>query len=497
MSTTTLTVLETPKRPAPETEMDRDAGNATPKGAAALQLDPRTYKRALSCVHCGLCLPACPTYTETGNEADSPRGRIQLMRGLTEGNIQATESVRRHLDLCLDCRGCETACPSGVVYHELIEETRARFAEQERKRPTKRTKWEDHVLRFMFFHVFTNPTRLKLALLPARILQKAGIYAALRKTGLMNALPPQLRKMEQMLPPEGNLWPKPLPERVADAGGSGFQPVLNALATQMGAYPTAGHAAAEPPKKRVIGFFPGCIGSVMFEDVNRMAVELLAAAGAEVVTPRLQNCCGAIHHHNGEHHAAEEFAKRNIDAFLPRDGAQAEYIATNIAGCGAMLREYDFLLRDDPAYRDRAKEFARRVRDISEVLLELGLPATKYQIQQTITYHDACHLAHAQKVTAPPRQLLAQIPGIKLVPLPESDMCCGAAGTYNLQHPEMSTSLAVRKLNNIASTGASTCATGNVGCAMQISSEAEARGQHLRVVHPVELLHYAVFGPAR
>jgi glycolate oxidase iron-sulfur subunit len=313
----------------------------------------------------------------------------------------------------------------------------------------------------------------------------------------MNALPPQLRKMEQMLPPTGNLWPRPLPERVVDTGGSGFQPVLNALATQMGAYPTPGHAAPEPPKKRVIGFFPGCIGSVMFEDVNRMAVELLAAAGAEVVTPRLQNCCGAIHHHNGEHHAAEEFAKRNIDAFLPRHGSAVEFIATNIAGCGAMLREYDFLLRDDPAYRDRAKEFSRRVRDISEVLLELGLPPMKYQIRQTITYHDACHLAHAQKVTAPPRQLLAQIPGIKLVALPESDMCCGAAGTYNLQHPEMSTSLAVRKLNNIATTGAAICATGNVGCAMQISSEAEARGTHLRVVHPVELLHYAVFGPAR
>jgi glycolate oxidase iron-sulfur subunit len=468
------------------------AGGADGSIAPAIALDPRTYKRALSCVHCGLCLPACPTYTETGNEADSPRGRIQLMRGLAEGNIQATESVRKHLDLCLDCRACETACPSGVVYHELIEETRTRFAQEDAKSGGKRT-LEDKFLRWMFFHVFTKPTRLKLALLPARLMQRIGLYALLRKSGVMKILPPQLRKMEQMLPPHGKLWPSPLPERVAGAGGSAFQPVLS----QLGA-----PAKSQPfEKKRVtVGFFPGCIGSVMFESVNRQAVELLAACGAEVITPRTQGCCGAIHHHNGEHHPAEEMAKHNIDTFLPVGGdAQhrglPDFICTNIAGCGAMLREYDFLLRDDSQYRDRAKEFSRRVRDISEVLLELGLPQMKFAVNQTITYHDACHLAHAQKVTTAPRTLLASIPGIKLVPLPESDMCCGAAGTYNLQHPEMATSLAVRKLNSIAVTGATTCATGNVGCAMHISSEAAAREQAVRIVHPVELLHFAVFGP--
>src|SRR6185437_6633842 len=228
-----------------------------------------------------------------------------------------------------------------------------------------------------------------------------------------------------------------------------------------------------------------------FESVNRMAVELLAACGAEVLTPTTQNCCGAIHHHNGDHHTAVQMAKQNIDAFLPINGEQVEMIATNIAGCGALLKEYDFLLRDDAAYRDRAKEFSRRVRDVSEVLVDLGLPVMKYTVDETVTYHDACHLAHAQKVTSQPRALLAAIPGIKLVALPESDMCCGAAGTYNLQQPEMSTSLAARKLKNIESTGAATCATGNVGCAMQISSEADAHGKHLRVVHPVELLHFA------
>ena len=210
--------------------------------------------------------------------------------------------------------------------------------------------------------------------------------------------------------------------------------------------------------------------------------------------PPAQNCCGAIHHHSGAHAPAEALARRNIDAFLPVGEGGVDFIATNIAGCGAMLREYDVLLRDDPQYSERAKQFVTRVRDISEVLLELGLPEMRHPVNETVTYHDACHLAHAQKVTAAPRKLLEKVPGLKLVPLPESDMCCGAAGTYNLTQPEMSTALAARKLSNIAATGAAVCATGNVGCAMQIQSEAAARGEKLRVEHPVDLLHRAVVG---
>jgi glycolate oxidase iron-sulfur subunit len=280
--------------------------------------------------------------------------------------------------------------------------------------------------------------------------------------------------MEQMLPEEGAIWPRRLPERVAP------------------------RASLRGAAKRVrIGFFPGCIGSVMFEKVNRQAVELLAAGGATVVVPGKQVCCGAIHHHNGEWGHAMEFARRNVDAFVPEDGPAVDYVATNIAGCGAMLKDYDHLLRDDPKYAARAKIFARKVRDISEVLLEVALPEMRYAVHETVTYHDACHLAHAQKVTAPPRKLLAKVPGLKLVPLAESDMCCGAAGTYNLTQPEMSSQLAERKLKHIAATGAEVCATGNVGCAMQIESEAAARGQKLKVVHPVELLHRSAFGDQR
>lgn len=446
----------------------------------ALELDPRTYDRALSCVHCGLCLPVCPTYTQTLLEADSPRGRIQLMRGLADGVIPLSESVKRHLDLCLDCRGCETACPSNVVYHELIEETRARFASQQPASPVSR---QERLMRWLFLHVFTHPTRLKLLLLPARVLQKLGLYALLRRSGVFKLLPARWRKLEEMLPASGAVWPATLPEHTRSGGADALLHVLH------------GHVM-NPGKELAVGFFGGCVGGVLFDKTNRQAVELLAAAGANVLVPRAQVCCGAIHHHNGEVVPAQAMARKNIDTFLPLDGPGVDHIVTNIAGCGAMLKEYDHLLRDDPAYAERAEEFSRRVCDISELLVILQLPAMRYRLERTATYHDACHLAHAQKVTEPPRELLARIPGLKLIPLPESDICCGAAGTYNLTQPEMSKELARRKLDNIARTGATLCITGNVGCAMQIQSEATARGQKLRVVHPVELLHEAVFGPA-
>jgi glycolate oxidase iron-sulfur subunit len=446
----------------------------------AITLDPRTFQRGLSCVHCGLCLPACPTFTETGHEADSPRGRIQLMLGLATGAIDATDSVRKHLDLCLDCRGCETACPSGVVYHELIEETRARLNE------ITKPSGQDRLMRWLFFNIFVHPERLKLALLPARVLQKLSLYGLLRKAGLFNVLPAKLRKMEQMLPSRGPLWPRRLAPLTR---GTGLQSINSARGDEN----TRG-LQARATGRLTVGFFPGCIGSVMFEDVNRKAVELLAACGADVVVPPTQTCCGAIHHHSGVNGPAEAFARRNIDVFLPQNGPGVDLIATCIAGCGAMLREYDHLLRDDPAYAARAEEFSRRTRDITEVLAQLGLAEMKHPVNATATYHDACHLAHGQKVTAIPRKLLASVPGLRLVALPESDMCCGAAGTYNLTQPEMSTSLAERKLRNIQSTGAAVCVTGNVGCAMQIQSQADADKVALDVRHPVELLHRAVFG---
>jgi glycolate oxidase iron-sulfur subunit len=412
-----------------------------------LKLDERTYARGLACVHCGLCLPACPTYTQNYNEADSPRGRISLMLGLSDGTIPPTESVKRHLDLCLDCRGCETICPSGVVYHELIEEMRAKLAETTPLAASQR------LMRFVFFHILTHPWRLKLALLAGRVGKALGLF---------KLLPQPLRKMGEMLPRAVPLWPRRLPRVMYSRTKS-----------------PAGGAA----------FFTGCIGSVVYARVNRQAAELLQAAAVDVHIPRRQVCCGAIHLHNGDEATARDLARRNIDQ-MP----SAFPVVTTIAGCGAMLREYGHLLRDDPQYAQRAADFSARVRDITQVLLEHGPPVMSHAVEQTVTYHDACHLIHAQQVAAEPRALLAAVPGLTLVPLPESDICCGAAGTYNLTEPKMAADLAARKLSNIASTGCATCVAGNVGCAMHLQSQARQRGQRLEILHPVQILHRAVFG---
>jgi glycolate oxidase iron-sulfur subunit len=389
-----------------------------------LDMDPRAMDRGLSCVHCGLCLAACPTYLQTGHEADSPRGRIQLIRGLANGLVEPTESVRHHLDLCLDCRACETACPSNVIYHELIEEYRVKSAG---KFPLSLRR---RLVRWFSFHIAAHPARLKLATLPLRLLRRE------------------------------KLWPRPLPQTIPGRG------------------------------TQTIALFAGCVTSAMFDSVNRSAAHLLAASAAAVVSPARQVCCGAIHYHNGDETAARKLARQNIDAF----GSAFTYLAATAAGCGAMLKEYDHLLRDDPAYAQRAKEFSARVRDITQVLADIGLPPLTHSQPLTVTYHDACHLAHAQKVTAAPRALLAKIPGLKLIPLPESDHCCGAAGTYFLTQPEMARALAARKLKNIAATGAKICATGNAGCALHLQRQAATAGLDITFVHPVDLLAAASGG---
>ncbi len=455
----------------------------------ALQLDPDTYDRALDCVHCGLCLPACPTYTQNGLEADSPRGRIHLIKGMADGRIEPTKAVREHLDLCLDCQACETACPSGVVYHELIEATRAAFNASPPDGATKRRTLSDRLVDFMFYKVFPYPRRLKLSLLPPRLLQKIGLW------GLVNAvakrLPARLHKMHQMLPPRGPVWEKALAET----------------------YPADKTHCENGKPRATVALLAGCVGSVLFQHVNRKTIRLLQHAGCEVIVPRKQGCCGAIHHHGGHETQAVAFAKQNVDAFLgPPDGAyngltpvvarQPDYIVTNIAGCGAALKDYAHLLRHDEKYRDRAKQFQDKVRDISEILVQFPPPKPTRSLidaagEPTIaTYHDACHLAHAQRVTQPPRQLLSWIEGLKVIPLSESDMCCGAAGTYNLSQPDMAMQLAERKIEHIQSTGAKLCITGNVGCAMQIQSEAKRLGVDIEVKHPVEVLYDGCFGDA-
>jgi len=448
---------------------DADTAQEPDKGHSlnVLKLDDRTYDRALSCVHCGLCLPACPTYTQNGLEADSPRGRIYLMKSLADGTVEATDSVVKHLDLCLDCQACETACPSGVVYHELIEETRDVMAK------TRKYTLTDKLIRAIFFHVFTQPSRLKLALLPTRIMQRIGLWGLLNRSGLMNMLPKQFQKMNQMLPPEGPLWETNL----------------------AASYPATANRNADGTPRATIAMFTGCVGSVMFQPVNRRTVALLNHFGCDVIVPQAQVCCGAIHHHGGETEKARQFARKNIDVILPTNGQHPDFIVNNIAGCGAAMKDVDHLLRDDAAYAERAKVFAEKSRDISELLVELDPPEPTYEVNRTVTYHHACHLAHAQKAGEPPLTLLSKVKGLKLVPLVEADMCCGAAGTYNLSQPEMARDLAERKIGHIERTGANVCVTANVGCAMQIKSEADRLSVGLTTAHPVDVLYEAYIGP--
>ena len=447
------------------------------KSLPVIQLDKRTYDRALDCVHCGLCLPACPTYTENGLEADSPRGRIYLMKSLADGKIEPTPDVVSHLDLCLDCRACETACPSGVVYHELLEETRAKLT------PYRPTTFTDRFVRAMFLHVFTRPTLLKLSLIPVRVMQKIGVWRVLTKA-FSKALPAQLDKMQQMLPPTGSLWESNL-ANIYHATG------------QLSTASSLASTGDPSFRKITVGFFAGCVGSVLFQQVNRQTIRLLQHAGCDVVVAQSQGCCGAIHHHAGEIHGAEAMARKNIDAFFPESAGnpKIDFVVNNISGCGAMLKDYAHLLRDDPKYAQRAADFTAKTKDISSLLVELKPAPPTNKIERTVTYHDACHLAHGQKVTGPPRELLSWIPGLKIVTLRESDMCCGAAGTYNLTQPAMARDLAERKIGHIKATGAKTCVTANVGCAMQIQSESARVNFDVNVTHPVSILHEAYFGP--
>jgi glycolate oxidase iron-sulfur subunit len=446
-----------------------------------IALDQAAYDAGNACVQCGLCLPACPTYLETGNEADSPRGRIRQMLGLHDGDIPYTPAGQEHLDRCLDCRACETACPSGVVYHRLIEDARHKLKQRQATAGSTLSRSE-RFRRWVFYNILTQPNRLRLALLPARLLQKVGIWSLFRMVGLMRLLPATLQRMERMLPAGGPIWPGTLPPH-SRAGG------IDMVVTMLN--PAAGDVNRP---RALVGFFEGCIAGVMNATVHRKAAELMCASGADVISPPDQVCCGAIHLHNNDPEIAADLARRNIDTYMPDGGPELDWIVTCTAGDGAMLRQYGELLADDPVYAERAGRFSAKVRDISEVLVELGLPRIKQRLVGCVTYHDACHLAHAQKVTSAPRRLLQSIPGLEFVELPESDVCCGAAGTYNLTQPEMAGALARRKLDRVAETSCQHLVSGNIGCTLHLAAEAAETGRSLKIVHPVELVHEAVFG---
>ena len=410
----------------------------------------------LDCVHCGLCTAACPTYVELGDENDSPRGRIYLMRSVTDGKLELTGEVRRHLELCLDCRACETACPSGVQYGKLIEPFRVAMQQMD-DGPRKTDDWFH---RRILFGIFPYPDRMRRALLPARLAQRVGILPLFHALGLLRLLPPRLRQLVEMLPPRT----KPSPE-----------------------LPTVLPAIGE--RRARVALFQGCIGSVLFQPTNWATARVLQQNGCEVVVPRNQACCGAIHFHAGSSDPAREFADTNVAAF---DIDTVDAVIVNVAGCSSMLKDYGHHWNDES--QGARQRFASKVKDVNEFLDQLGLIPPEGLLPVTATYHDACHLGHAQKVTEAPRNLLAQIPGLELRELTETELCCGAAGTYNLTEPEMAGRLSQRKLDNILNTGARVVVTANAGCILQITRQARSQGQKLWVGHPMDLLDLSYRG---
>ena len=410
------------------------------------------------CVHCGFCLPTCPTYALWGEEMDSPRGRIYLMKLAREGEVPLNETVTRHFDLCLGCMACVTACPSGVRYDRLIEATRSQV-ERNFERPP-----DDRLFRRMIFELFPYPKRLRALLGPLLLYDKLGLRALARRFGLLDRLPAHLRAMEGLTPP---LRPEQLWLRL----------------------PTVTSAVGE--RRRRVGLLEGCVQRVFFGDVNAATVRVLAAEGCEVVVPPEQGCCGALEVHAGQEGRALARARRLIALF---ERAGVDTIVVNAAGCGSTMKEYGHLLRDDPAWAARAEWFAAKVKDVSEILAELEPRASYLPLRYRTAYHDACHLQHAQGVRAQPRAVLRRIPGLELLEVPESELCCGSAGIYNLVEPEPAQELGDRKVQNVLATCPDLVATSNPGCLLQIRQGLERAGQPLPVVHPIELLDASING---
>ena len=411
------------------------------------------------CVHCGFCLPACPTYVSWGEEMDSPRGRIDLMRGLAEGKIGWSEAVAVHFDRCLGCMGCMPACPSGVKYDVLIERTRA---EQEKRLERSRA---DQFHREMIFALFPYPGRLRAVAALLWLYAESGLQSLARRSGLLRLLPRLLARMEALLPAVS--WHSvgaSLPERT----------------------PAKGVARAR------VALLAGCVQRVFFPGVNEATLRVLSAEGCEVLVPRGQGCCGALSIHAGREQEALAFARDTIARF--EEEARVDAILVNAAGCGSNMKDYGRVFADDPKWAARAAAFSARVRDIHEFLAALPPVAPRHPLRARVAYHDACHLAHAQRVRSEPRALLSSIPGLDLVEIPEGDQCCGSAGIYNLVQPESSEQVGSRKVDNVLSVRPDFLASANPGCTLQIQKILHQRGHSLATAHPIEILDASIAG---
>lgn len=424
------------------------------------------YDNVLACVRCGLCLAVCPTYSVDRLEVQSPRGRVALIRAVEEGRLHLTSpGLRDHLYHCLDCRACQTICPSGVRAGELVLATRAQVEAAYRPSLAERV-----IRAFALRLVLTSAERLAFFAWFLRLYQALGLQSFVRRTGLLHRLPGGLKllgTMEELLP---RLPTRPLhaelPEVVPAHGQRRFR----------------------------VGFFLGCMMSVLLADTSRATVRVLAANDCEVVTPPHQWCCGAPHAEEGDVESLRRFARHNVDLF---SGCEVDYVVTDCAACGAETKSYGQLLAGEPAYAAKAAAFSAKVRDISEFLAEVRLRRPEGRLAARVTYHEPCHLCHAQGIRRQPREVLKAIPGLEFVELNESDWCCGSAGVYNITHAERAGQLLRRKLGNVEATQADILATGNPGCLLQLKTGARRAGLKTRVAHPVELLDEAYRAGAR
>ena len=412
------------------------------------------YSILQQCMHCGMCLPSCPTYDATKRERHSPRGRIALMRAVADGDLAPTKGFADEMSYCLGCLACQTACPAGVDYAGLIETARAEVESAGPPRTLSARFWRAVTLRGLFL----RPRLLRLAGRALGWIQRLGIQTAARRLRLIRLLPGDLRRLEPQCPV---MAPR-------------FSPAL--------IRPVERPAVV----RHRVALLTGCVQDLVFSQVNRDTADVLLANGCEVVTPPVQPCCGSLHAHNGEPEPAQLLARRMIDLFPPES---FDAIISNAGGCGNHLRRYAKLLADDPAYAERARAWDAKVRDIHEWLAEIGCRAPRAGLgEMTVTYHDSCHLAHGQKVVRQPRDLLRLIPGLRLVELPEANWCCGSAGIYSITQPAQSEDLLRRKVGHIRATGATVLATSNPGCHLQIERGLREAGASVAMLQPVTLL---------
>ena len=423
--------------------------------------NPPDAKLIDACVHCGFCLSTCPSYRVIGKEMDSPRGRIYLMDGVNEGQIPLSPATVQHFDSCLGCLACVTTCPSGVRYDQLIAATRSQVERNyARSLPEK-------LLRRLIFSTFPYPDRLRLLLRPLGLYQKSGLQKMVRSLGFLKQLSPQLAAMEAMLP-------KISPQA--------FQDSLPAI------------IPAQGKQRYRVGLLLGCVQRLFNPEVNNATVRVLTANGCEVVIPPTQGCCGALTHHQGQEEQTKALARQLIDSFA---AMSLDAIVINASGCGHSLKEYGNILHDDPQYREKAIAFASKVKDVQEFLAAVGLTAKLSPLQDkplTLVYQDACHMLHGQKISVQPRQLLRQIPGVRLREPIDAALCCGSAGVYNILQPDVAEELGRQKVENLLNTGATLIASANIGCFVQISRHLQLQGKVVPVLHPMQLLDYSIQG---